>query len=422
MKILVYGLNYSPEKIGIGKYTGELAVWLASRGHEVRVVTAPPYYPEWQVQLPYKSYRWVQEQIDGVTVFRCPLWVPRKPSGLTRILHLFSFAFSSCFTIIRQIKWKPDIIFCVAPTLFCAPVAHWAARRSKAISWLHIQDFELDAASNLGMLGSGNLFLKIASAWERANLIRFDRVSSISQKMTEKLVQKGVAPDRVVLFPNWVDKDTIHPVTSSENPFRQELGIDKKTILVLYSGNMGMKQGLDLIIRCAEKTKDNPSVHYLLCGNGAARASLENQAQDLKNVTFLDLQPIEKLNDLLNSADVHLLPQQANAADLVMPSKLLGILASGKPVIATASPDTELGLVVSQVGVLIPPGSVEEAVNSIQQLAESSQLRDELGQKGREYVVEHWNTEHVLQEFEQQIIHCKSDKKIIELDNNPLTN
>ena len=124
MRILIYGLNYAPEPVGIGKYSGELGSWLASRGHQVRVIAAPPYFPQWKARDNW--YR--RETKDGVEIWRCPLWVPRKPNGLTRLLHLASFALSSLAPLFMQKRWEPDLIVCVAPALFCAPAALWLGR------------------------------------------------------------------------------------------------------------------------------------------------------------------------------------------------------------------------------------------------------------------------------------------------------
>ncbi|MCK4703844.1 MAG: colanic acid biosynthesis glycosyltransferase WcaI, partial [Gammaproteobacteria bacterium] len=120
MKIIIYSINYYPELIGIGKYNGEMAEWLADKGHEVSVITAPPYYPAWVVKSGYSRFWFKKEKLNQVNVIRCPLWVPSKPSGLKRILHLFSFAFTS-FPVIfwYAIRHRPEIIFVVEPPIFC---------------------------------------------------------------------------------------------------------------------------------------------------------------------------------------------------------------------------------------------------------------------------------------------------------------
>jgi colanic acid biosynthesis glycosyl transferase WcaI len=146
LKILIYGINYFPELTGIGKYTGEMALWLASRGHEVRVVTAPPYYPAWSVRGDYRGKFYLTENAARQNpaepvVFRTPLYVPQKPTGLKRVAHLASFMIGSLPVMLRQAFWQPDVVFTVEPTFFCAPVALLIAMASGAASWLHVQDF-----------------------------------------------------------------------------------------------------------------------------------------------------------------------------------------------------------------------------------------------------------------------------------------
>jgi len=141
MRVLVCGMNYAPEPVGIGRYTAEMAEWLAERGHEVRVVAAPPHYPAWKVGSGYRGWAYVRETIRGVDVFRCPLWVPSNPERPTRLLHFLSFALSSFPVVLAQAFWRPDVVFAVEPTLLCAPGALASARLAGARSWLHVQDF-----------------------------------------------------------------------------------------------------------------------------------------------------------------------------------------------------------------------------------------------------------------------------------------
>lgn len=403
MKILIHGLNFSPELIGIGKYTGELAAWLVQAGHDVHVVTSPPYYPEWKVQQPYSGWKFLKENWQGVHVIRCPLWVPRNPTGITRILHLMSFAITSFFAMINQIKFKPDVVISIIPTLFAASTSALVARRCKALSWLHIQDFELDAAANLGMVQSNNIIMRFALRWEKSVLRQFTRVSSISSQMVKRVVAKGIPEEKTALFPNWVDTKVIYPLPIGENPYRAKLGISQDQIVILYSGNLGAKQGLGLLLDAADRLQANPQLVFVLCGNGSFRTELERSASGLQNLMFLDLQPLDQLNLLLNAADIHILPQQAGAADLVMPSKLLGMLASGKPVIATANAGTELADVVGQVGIVVPPGDVDAVVKAILQLAESPELRHQMGKTSLELVKSKWGQEKVFGNFQNQL-------------------
>jgi colanic acid biosynthesis glycosyl transferase WcaI len=311
---------------------------------------------------------------------------------------------------LRQVLWGPQIVLCVAPALFSAPFALFTARLCRARAWLHIQDFELDAAAQLGLLRSDHLLTRWANRFESWLLGAFDRVSTISKSMLARLEQKGVDPERTCLFANWVDINTIYPLPDGGKSARKDFGMPADKVIVLYAGNMGVKQGLEILVEAAWGLRKNSAIHFVLCGEGSARAKLERASREMRNVQFLPLQPPEFLNRLLNVADIHILPQRADAADLVMPSKLLGMLASGKPVLATASAGTEIGNVVSQVGVLVPPEDQPALCEAILKLGISPQVRTSLGMKGRAFVCKNWSTEPILKEFELQLRELSAKK------------
>ncbi len=409
MKFLIYGLNYFPELVGIGKYTGEMAEALVQRGHQVSVITAPPYYPAWKVRQGYRANRYAVEETTNLKVVRCPLWVPKKVSGLRRTLHLLSFALSSVPVVANQASQRPDLIFTVAPAIAAAPAAAIIGKLKGITTWLHIQDFELDAAIELGMIGEGShaWLVRLARQIEKTIYLGFGRVSSISPSMVERLKSKGVPATKCVCFPNWVDLEQIRPKESA-NAYRPALGLGPESVVALYSGSMGAKQGLEVIAAAAAEMAGEPQVQFVLCGEGPARQGLQNATRGLGNVHFLPLQPAERLCELLNLADVHLLPQRAGAADLVMPSKLLGIMASGKPVIAGCLKGTALFEIVNEIGICVEPENSPAFTEGIRALAGNSGKRRELGLKGRAYAQEHFSKDKVIDQFLEYAEMCTS--------------
>jgi colanic acid biosynthesis glycosyl transferase WcaI len=401
MRILIYGLNFSPEPVGIGKYNGEMSRWLAARGHSVKVVCAPPYYPQWAIRDGYSGWRYQRELIDGVEVLRCPLWVPRKVTGLRRLLHLMSFALSSLVPMLWQWRWRPDVIFAVEPPLFGAVPALLGARLSGARAWLHVQDFEIDAAFDLGLLKS-QAAKRMAFGVERFLMRRFDRISTISDRMVELALRKTGGERDCLLFQNWVDTDEIRPLPEP-SPYRHELGIPDDAVVLLYSGSMGAKQGLELVLAAAEALRDDPRYRLVMAGSGSAYEGLRQAAAGLGNMQWLPLQPAERLNEFLNLADIHLLPQRADAADLVMPSKLTGMLASGRPVITTAPPDTQVARVVESCGLVVEPGSQSDLLDAVRRLGGDPTLRRRLGTAARAYACEALSHSRVLAGFEREL-------------------
>ncbi len=401
MRILLYGINYSPELTGIGKYTGEMAEWLSNRGHEVRVVTAPPYYPAWRIRADYPAWKYTTEE-GAIKVYRCPLYVPEQPSALSRLVHLLSFTLSSLPVMLGQILWRPDVVVTVEPAFFCTFNTLLTAKLTSAARWLHVQDFEIDAAFDMGFLHEGGGVSKLTYGLERAIMRKFDRVSTVSPRMVTQLEQKGVDRRNALLFPNWVDISVVHPMEKT-SALRTKLALGAGKVVLLYSGNMGMKQGLELLPVLAQWFVPDPRVHFIFCGDGALRPQLEQAVAGLSNVTMLPLQPASSLNDLLNAADVHLLPQRADAADLVMPSKLTGMLASGRPVIATAARGTQVATAINGCGIAVEPGDMAGVIDAVSTLAGSASLRREMGVNARIHAVEHLGKDRVLERFEQQL-------------------
>ena len=367
----------------------------------MRVVTAPPYYPAWRVRSDYSPWKYQVEE-GPIKVFRCPLFVPEAPSALSRLIHLLSFMLTSLPVMLGQILWRPDIAVTVEPAFFCTLTTLLTARLAGAASWLHVQDFEIDAGFEMGFLPEGGGIARMTYSLERWIMRKFGSVSTISPRMVTQLEQKGVERGKALLFPNWVDISVIHPL-DRVSQLRTKLGLGANKVILLYSGNMGMKQGLELLPVLAQWFAPDPRVHFVFCGDGALRPQLEQAVAGLSNVTMLPLQPVSALNDLLNAADVHLLPQRADAADLVMPSKLTGMLASGRPVIATAAKGTQVATAIQGCGIAVEPGDVAGVIDAVSKLADSAVLRRELGVNARIHAVEHLGKDRVLQRFEQQL-------------------
>ena len=400
MKILLVSTNFTPELTGTGKYSGEMADWLAKQGHDIRVVCAPPYYPEWNVHTGYSSWKYSKKLLDNLTIFRCPIWVPSKPSGLKRLIHLASFAFSSFPVLLMQLFWRPKVVICVEPPLFNSFGSLIIGKLSGSKCILHIQDYEVDAAFELGIV-KADWMKQFIYGFEKFLMRRFDTVSTISEAMIDKLSPKGVEKSKQLFFPNWVDTSFIYPL-GRVSEYREELGIPLDKKVVLYSGNMGEKQGLEIVIEAAKELV-NENIQFIMCGSGAALSRLQNSASGLNNILWLPLQPFERLNEFLNNADIHLLPQQAGAADLVMPSKLTGTLSSGRPVIATADVGTQVAKVVAGKGIVVTPSDTKAFVAAIKQLVSDKNLCIEFGKNARNYAENNLEYNSIMEKFEHNL-------------------
>jgi colanic acid biosynthesis glycosyl transferase WcaI len=316
------------------------------------------------------------------------------------LIHLAGFAVSSLpVALWRALAFRPQILIAIAPALVSAPGARLAAWLAGARALLHIQDFEIDAAFALGIVSGGRL-RRAALAVESCLLRRFECVSSITPAMVKRLAEKGVAAERRLLFPNWVDTSAIRPAPSA---LRQELNLPQGAVVALYTGNMGEKQGVETLAEVARAFAGTP-VHLLLAGAGAARPRLAAATAGMAQVHWLPIQPVARLNDLLNAADIHLLPQRADAADLVMPSKLAFMLASGRPVVAGAGAGTAIAAAIEGCGMIVPPGNGLAMAAAVAALAGDEQARRRLGDSARARALADWDREAILAAFERALM------------------
>ena len=398
MKVLIVGLNYAPERVGIAVYTTGMAEALAAMGHDVQVIAGQPYYPAWKIADGHKAWAWTRGVEAGVDVTRVPHHIPAKPTGARRLLHHATFAASALFpALIRAVVQRPDAVIAVAPSLVAAPVARLAALLAGARSWLHIQDFEVEAAFATGLIKPEGRVARLAKAFDKAVTASFDTVSTISPQMVRKLVDKGIAAEKIVEFRNWANVGAIRPL-SRPSAYRAEWNITTEHV-ALYSGNIANKQGIEIVVDAARALSHRTDLTFIVCGEGPNRANLEAHAAGLTNIQFHDLQPKERLNELVGLATIHLLPQLASAADLVLPSKLTNMLASGRPVVATAAPGTGLADEVDGCGIVTPPENSAAFAAAIATLADDPVRHALYSDAARQRAEDHWSGEAILARF-----------------------
>ncbi len=415
LRVAILGINYAPEEIGIARYTTDMAVVLAARGHRVEVIAGKPYYPQWTTYVPYRKRGWYRDIERGVVITRCPHYVPAVPNGRRRIVHLASFAAAALGPALRLAfrrgRDRPQVVICVVPALLSLPVAWLAARLAGAKLWVHVQDFEVEAAFATGLITAyGNV-----AAWAQASenrLLRLaDRISTISPQMCSRLVEKGIKPERVVQIRNWADVQPEH-MGSETTSLRERWGLGQNHV-ALYAGNIANKQGIAILIEAARVSAHRRDITWVICGQGPNRKRLEALAAGLDNVQFHNLQPTAGMRELLALAAVHVLPQIPGAADLVLPSKLTNMLASGRPVVATASSGTGLADEVEGCGVVTPPGDAASLARTVCELIDNPELRHTLGLAGRRRADERWARERIIDRLEQELLLICRDEPIV---------
>jgi len=407
-RILLIGGNFSPEPTGIGKYNGEMISWLANNGYDCTVITTYPYYPQWQVQPPYeRSKNWFKKEVHPqgkgtFTVYRCPQYVPAEPSGKKRMLQDASFA-AAAFIKVMQLVWKKkyDIVITVAPPFHLGLLAVLYKKLRGASFVYHVQDLQIEAARDLQMIRSPRLINGLLKL-EKLILRQADHVSSIADGMIRKISDK--TGREVLYFPNWVDITQFHPLTDKDI-LKQSFGFSPTDKIVLYSGAIGEKQGLEALLHAAAAWQHREEVKFLICGSGPYKAKLEQLAAQLqlKNTIFFPLQPLAEFNRFLNMADVHLVIQKSHASDLVMPSKLTTILAVGGIALITANEGTGLHDLVSRykMGILVNAED-EEALRAGIGKAVWEDTAD-IARNAREFAAGHLSISGVMTRFEEQV-------------------
>lgn len=410
--ILLLGYNYSPEPTGIGKYSGEMIEWLAKSGCECTVITTYPYYPFWKVQEPYRKNRfWFKTEKEcfdsggSIRVIRCPIYVPGAPSGIKRIILDFSFLFTSAFPLFYLLfQKKKDMVLAIAPSFLIGlpALCYKFFKRSKFI--YHIQDMQIEAARDLGMIKS-KFLIRILFNIEHFIFKKADIVSSISDGMMRKLAQK--INRKIYFFPNWADIKTFHPINNKAE-IKNQFGYNKDDKIVLYSGAIGQKQGLEAILSAAHFLRNDLNVKFIICGQGPYKPALETMANnfELNNTFFFPLQPLEKFNEFLNLADVHLVVQKADASDLMMPSKLTSILAVGGLAIITANENSGLYTLVKNHGVaLVVQAENQDALNqSINDALRESEEIDLIRIRARNYAEQFLDKNEIMSRFKSDLL------------------
>ena len=407
-RILLIGGNFYPELTGIGKYNGEMMDWLAEDGNICTVVTTYPYYPDWKIKEPYykksfwfsRSYKATQSGTgNNIKIYRCPHFVPANPSGLTRILSDVSFCLScTAMVFLALFKKKYDYIITVSPPFLTGVLAVIYKKIKGARFFYHVQDLQIDAAADLQMIKSRTL-IKFLFLIEKFIMRQADMVSSISEGMIARIREKSNQP-KICFFPNWVDTNTFYPI-AEKKVLKEAFGFKAEDKIILYSGAIGEKQGLEAILHTAAYLKNISGLKFIICGSGPYKKKLEdlNVLLALNNVIFMPLQPADQLNNFLNMADIHLVIQKTNASDLVMPSKLTAILAVGGLAVITAPVHSSLYKIVDQnkMGILAEP----ENQNALTQAIELAlnQQEETIRYNARNYAKKYLSINEILKKY-----------------------
>ena len=401
MRILILGINYWPEETGIGAFTTYRAEYLASLGHDVTVCTTFPYYPEWKVAAAYAGRLVSGETRNGVRILRSYAYVPSRVTSVKRVLHEASFIASSLARALFQAK--PDLLLVVSPPLGLAVNAFVLSRLWRIPYVFDVEDLQPDAAAELGMLPKPvlSLMYKVERfAYRHAAL-----VSTITAGMQNRIIEKGVPAARTALFEPRSDSSLASLSSDEGLAFRRKFSLEGKFI-VSHSGNMGVKQGLGVILDAAALNQNDESTVFLIVGDGAVRSQIQERAKQLElgNVRFLPLLESTEFRGFLNASDICLVTQQRSVSDMVFPSKTVTYLAAGCPVIASVNGNSEVARAIedSRAGLVVEPENAQALLSAVQELRTGDITR--YGRNAMQYAAMRWSAERVLGFFQAKLV------------------
>lgn len=402
LKFLVASINFAPDHAGIGVYSTDFPVFLAEKGDAVSMVTGFPYYPQWRKRPEDTRKLLAREKYRGVDVFRGYLYVPRRVSAVARLWHELSFCLSSMFNFFRA--GRPDVIVLFTPPMFLGFVGVLFRALWRRPLVINIQDFPLDAALALGML-QRNLSMRLLQRMENWIYRKADLVVTISPSMMENIKAKGVTAARLMLVPNWIDVAAAENAASSRRFLTDQPEAAGK-FTVAYAGNLGIKQGVDLLLRAAQVLASEPKIHFFVIGDGAEKPRLMALAKQLglRNCTFLPFLSRQEYLSMLTDIDVAFVAQRSGAGDNFFPSKLLGIMARSKPLLVAADQNSELARVITQAacGLVSPYQDLSRLVENLLTLKNNSGILAEMGFQGRIKVME-YDRSKILGEWRNRI-------------------
>ena len=395
MNLVVLCPHFAPDVAPTGDVMTRIAMELVERGHRLHIVTALPWYQQHALEPGWDGQLVRHEITEWGRISRVHPFPTDKRNIPARALAFGGFtALSAAVGAVS--KMRPDAVLAMSPPLTLGP-AGWAVGALRRVPLVfNIQDVFPDVAVELGLL-QGRRVIAAASWLERTTYRLSDAVTVLSDDLADNVrtkITSGLDSERadreaskVRVIPNFVDTDRIRP-DERENAYRADYGLTGKKV-VMYAGNVGFSQSLDLVLLAARSfAVSRPDVVFVINGGGAARPDLEEAAADLPNVRFVDMQPAERLPEVLAAADVHVVPLKAGLAWSSVPSKLYSILAAGRPIVASVDEGTEVARTVERAGagLAVPPDDPAAFTAAVGRLLDEPQTAAQMGASGRRFV------------------------------------
>jgi colanic acid biosynthesis glycosyl transferase WcaI len=400
--ITVISPFFFPEDTAIGLYTTQFSRFLVEKGYDVKIITGFPNYPQWQIHDAYTHLpSYYSETVDTIEIIRYKQFIPKTVNLKGRILMMIDL-FYGTFINLRKIS-NTDLVICIVPFTLSILPALFLSKLKKAKLWVHIQDFEFDLALDSKIINVNNrmsrLLKKGIISFEKKMLNSANIISSISFSMLNKIKEKEIKIEPYY-FPNWVSSEKINPESSSKHWM-----IDSTKFCLLYSGNIGEKQDWELLHQLCHLITPNDGIEIIVVGDGGYCGILQKKLKQFSFINYYKPVPYDELNDLLCSADAHFLFQKNDIFDSVMPSKILGMMASQKPSILSGNENSEVLTIISQSGggFYFCENDALPIYNTLMDLKKNPILSKEIGKKARNYILSTFSERVILDDFYSKI-------------------
>lgn len=401
MNLLVLSINYAPEPTGFAPHTAALCEYLASQGHAVTVLTGFPFAPSWARWPEYRKKLIGHEDLNNVKVWRLTHFIPRRPGQfLQRLCMEGSFCLLAAWVLLSQVRSHSDVVFYVGAQPGIAILARLLAGLRRVPYVVAINDLAAQAAADVGIVKAGWL-RQVLEAFEYAAYRRASGAIVLCSSFREALIAHGYPADRIRIIRSPVDLQLIRPM-SPGSYFRAAARLSTDDFVVLYSGSMGLKQGLTNVVEAARLLKGTcTGVKWVLVGDGELKPALQKLVAkyDLaEQVRLLPLQPEAQMSAMFSSADVLLLNQLSSVKDTVIPSKLLTYMAAGRAVLAAVNLTSQAAAIIreAQGGMLVKPEDPAALAEAARQLRSDPAALGIMGRRNRQYAEENFDQRQIV--------------------------
>ena len=400
MRLLVITPHFEPDTAPTGIIVTSLVDQWVKQGHQIEVITSLPWYEKHEIENHWKGKLFRREEKESVTVTRLHPFPQDKNKLLQRLMSFLAFSFLAVIASLSK-KGPFDAVVALSPPLTLGTVGKVAAVRHRCKLILNLQDIFPDVAVTLGKIKSRSS-IKVLEKYEKFTYNESDAITVLSKDLEEnvnKKIDRKKNPPQIAVIPNFLISSSIKPQDRLTN-YREEHQLGEKFV-VMYAGNLGNSQSFELITKAAKKHEERDDIVYVINGGGVMSNQLKQQANVLKNLVVIDYQPVERLSEVLATADLHLVPLRTGLGGMSVPSKIYSIFAAGRPVIASVDSGTEIERIVaeSEGGIAVPPDDFDSFIFALESLIENSGLLKEMGNKATVWLENCYSSKTIADDY-----------------------